>query len=352
MTRSIRIAHVNVARGFRGGERQTELLIRELHRRKFPQVLVCRRGAPLAERVSDLPIQIRLSSGNPLSTFFRTAKVDIVHIHEGRSAYAGFLRSRVSGTPYLITRRVDNRIGNHRLAHKAYCEAAFVVAIAPAVADVLAEFDPKMHIRQISSSSSNLEVSEAATSAIRARFAGKFVVGHVGALDNHQKGQEYIIDAASRLKNSHPDVHFVLVGGGDDEAKLRESVASRQLSNITFTGFVDNVGDYLAAFDVFILPSNFEALGSILLDAMEHRLPIVASRVGGIPSLIGANETGLLIEPRRSDLLAESILRLQRDADLRQSLGAAAQRRAREYTPPAMCESYIALYEEMVAARS
>ena len=113
---------------------------------------------------------------------------------------------------------------------------------------------------------------------------GKFLVGHVGALDNGQKGQEFIIAAARELERSHPDVHFMLVGGGDDEAMLRSAAAG--LSNLTFTGFVDNVGDYLAAFDVFILPSNREGIGSILLDAMEQGLPVIASRVGGVPDIV------------------------------------------------------------------
>jgi glycosyltransferase involved in cell wall biosynthesis len=206
-----------------------------------------------------------------------------------------------------------------------------------------------MRIRQVLSSSSRLKVTESAVRAIRDKFAEKFIVGHVGALDNHQKGQEYIIDAAARLRDSHPEIHFVLVGGGEDEARLRECVTGRALSNISFTGFVDNVGDYLAAFDVFILPSNFEALGSVLLDAMDQSLPIVASRVGGIPTLIHDDETGLLIEPRRSDQLAESILRLHADRDLMRRLGAAAQILAREHTPESMCDSYIALYREMLA---
>ena len=62
--------------------------------------------------------------------------------------------------------------------------------------------------------------------------------------------------------------------------------AAAGLSNLTFTGFVDNVGDYLAAFDIFILPSNREGIGSILLDAMEQGLPVIASRVGGVPDIV------------------------------------------------------------------
>lgn len=107
------------------------------------------------------------------------------------------------------------------------------------------------------------------------------MVGHVGALDNDQKGQEFIIAVAREIESSHPEVQFALVGGGDDEAMLKARAAG--LSNVAFVGFVDNVGDYLESFDLFVLPSNREGIGSILFDAMERALPVVASRVGGVP---------------------------------------------------------------------
>jgi hypothetical protein len=101
----------------------------------------------------------------------------------------------------------------------------------------------------------------------------------------------------------------MLVGGGDDEAMLRSAAAG--LTNMTFTGFVDNVGDYLASFDVFVLPSNREGIGSILFDAMEAGLPVVASRVGGVPSIVHDGETGFLIDAASPDQLRAAILLLK-----------------------------------------
>lgn len=344
------ILHINVARGYRGGERQTELLIRELDQRGFNQVLVNRRGAPLGERLSDLNIDRRPSSGNPLSSFNQCRDADIIHVHEGRSAHAAHLNSVIRGTPYLITRRVDNPISNNIVAHLAYRRAHFVVAIAPAVADVLTSFDEQINIRQISSCSSLFKVCAAMSQSIRSAHDGQFIVGHVGALDNHQKGQEYILDAASSLRESHPQIHFMIVGGGEDEHRLRAAAEQRGLSNVTFTGFIDNVGDYLAAFDIFLMPSNFEALGSILIDAMNQGLPVVATQVGGIPTLVHHDETGILVEPRRSDQIRNAILQLYGDKQLRKRMGKAAREQAMTYTPAAMCDSYVSIYEDILAS--
>ncbi len=106
---TLKIAHVNVARGYRGGERQTELLIRALRGVDVEQVLVARRGAPLASRLADAA-EVRPVSGSTFSVASATADVELVHVHEGRSVYGAYLRWLLSRTPYVITRRVNNPI--------------------------------------------------------------------------------------------------------------------------------------------------------------------------------------------------------------------------------------------------
>ena len=138
----------------------------------------------------------------------------------------------------------------------------------------------------------------------------------------------------------------MLVGGGDDEAMLRSAAAG--LSNLTFTGFVDNVGDYLAAFDVFILPSNREGIGSILLDAMEQGLPVVASRVGGVPDIVHDRKNGLLIDPASPAQLRDALLTLRADPDLRRTFGQWGQEFAKDFTGEVMCRKYVALYESVL----
>jgi glycosyltransferase involved in cell wall biosynthesis len=341
------VAHINVARGFRGGERQTELLIRELHARGIRQRLIARRGGALAQRLAGLGIGIREVSGQLPGVVAASAGVDVIHVHEGRSVYGAWLRHLLSGTPYILTRRVDNPIGAHRLAHHAYRRAAFVVAISPQVADVVQAFEPGVRLRVIESASSGLAVDAAEAAAIRSRLGAGMIIGHVGALDNAQKAQEHIITVAGNLRDSHPELRFVLVGGGDDEAMLKKAAAG--LDNLVFTGFVDNVGDYLAAFDIFVLPSRREGLGSILLDAMAQGLPIVAARVGGVPRIVIDRENGLLIDSERPDQLQAGILELAASPELRERMGARGREMARNYTAPVMAEKYLDLYRSAIA---
>jgi glycosyltransferase involved in cell wall biosynthesis len=340
------IAHVNTARNYRGGERQTELLIRGLATRDVRQILIARRGGPLAPRVRALGIEVREVSGGPVSVLVAARGAALLHVHEGRSVYAAYLRSLFTRTPYVITRRVDNPIGEHRLAHLVYRRAACVATVAPQVAEIVRAFDRKIRVRVIHSGSSGFVADPVKVAEIRARFPGKLLVGHVGALDNAQKGQEHIIRVARELRAERPEIGFVLVGGGKDEALLRTAAAG--LTNVAFTGFVENVGDYMAAFDIFILPSNREGIGGILFDAMDQGVPVIASRVGGLPDIVHHGENGLLIEPGRPEELKAAVLELAAAPERRRELGEYGRELARGYTAEVMCRKYLELYESVL----
>jgi glycosyltransferase involved in cell wall biosynthesis len=343
----VRVAHLNLSRGYRGGERQTELLIRGLAGFDVTQCLVCRRDSPLIERLTDIDIEIRPVAGGLMSALGSTRGVDLVHSHEGRGVYVAWARSLLSGTPYVLTRRVNNRLDNNWITHSAYRRAACVAGVAARVAEIVCEFDPKVSTAVVYSSNSALKVDSAVASEIRNAYRGKWIVGNVGALDNRQKGQEYIIKVARELQDSHPHIQFMLVGGGDDEAMLRDLAAG--LRNLDFVGFVNNVGDYLAAFDLFVLPSNKEGVGSILMDAMSVGLPIVASCVGGVPEIIIDSENGILIEAGHTDQLKAAIVCLHDDPEMARRIGNNGRSRGLNFSADIMTGKYLEIYQNALA---
>ena len=154
------IAHVNASRGFRGGERQTELLIEELQKYGYKQALIARKNRALARRTKHKDIDLREVSGNPISVALACRGVDLIHVHEGRSVYGAYLKWFFSKTPYIITRRVDNPIRQHRFARKAYGNASAIAAVAPQVAKIVKQYDTQLNPKVVHSGSSNLPVNE------------------------------------------------------------------------------------------------------------------------------------------------------------------------------------------------
>ncbi len=218
--------------------------------------------------------------------------------------------------------------------------------MSQAVAGHIQQRYPDLDAIVIPDAHATLPVDAERTLALRNRYRGKRLIAHVGTYFHATKGQLTIIEAARRAASEHPDWHFLLLGAGKDEALFRAQIGD--LTNIELTGFVDNVGDYLAACDVFVFPSLDEALGSSLLDAMQFGLPIVASRVGGIPEVVKDGVNGILIEPEAPDQLYDGIERVAQRSPEVDAMHIANRAKAASYSASAMADSYEQLYRRVL----
>lgn len=341
--RSRFLTHVNLARGFRGGERQTELLIRALaNTTDVPQRFIGRRDQPLIERLADVPnLEIR-PVGKPFVAHVGKARGGFLHAHDGHGAHFAHAANRLVGAPYVITRRVDNRPSASRGTRAMYRRAAGVAVLSDAIGRVMTDYLPDLAVTRIPSAAGTLPIDSASVRRLRADWGGACVVGQVGALDDSQKGQRDTLAAAARLTGD--DWRFVLVGGGHDEADLRAAAAGDL--RVIFTGHIDNVGDHLAAFDIFVFPSRHEGLGSTLLDAMQAGLPIVATDVDGIPEIVEHETNGLLVPAGDGYALAAAVQRLRDEPELAGRLAAAGRERVAGYTAAAMATRYRRWYAD------
>lgn len=340
------LCHINIARGFRGGERQTELLVARLADRGWRQRVIGRRGEPLTERVAAISdVEVCEVTGNPVAAMWAARGSDLVHAHETRAAQAAWLLKKLGGTPYLITRRVDNPIKPSWVTRDMYKRATAVASVSAAIGSVVSAYVPTVQCEIVPDAHGGLLANPGEVASIRDRFAGKFLIGHIGALDDSHKGQLTIIDAARRMQDT--DACFLLIGSGRDEVLLRAAAAG--LGNVHFVGYVENVADYLAVLDVFVFPSRHEGLGSTLLDAMAFGLPIIASRVGGIPEIVTDPLNGFLIKPGDTDAMVDDLHRLLANEDLRRTIGAANLKTAELYNAERMALNYEQIYASMLA---
>lgn len=267
--------------------------------------------------------------------------MDIVHAHEAKAVHWASLHYLLKGIPYVITRRVDTPVKDRVVNRWCYRRAARRVAISHVIQRQLVARQWG-DVDLVPSALSGLTSSQETTQRFRMTFPGKFLVGHAGALVDRHKGQRILLEAARSLEQSHPDIHVVFLGDGEDRDTLQQE--SADLSNVTWLGFKENIGDYLAGLDAFAFPSRNEGLGSVLLDVMDVGVPIVATRVGGIPDVVRHEDTGLLVAPGDSLGLAEALARLHGDSALRERLVRRAKDSLEGYTPDAMAAAYELLY--------
>jgi glycosyltransferase involved in cell wall biosynthesis len=168
-----------------------------------------------------------------------------------------------------------------------------------------------------------------------------------------QKGIRHLIAALPDVRRAVPGALLVLGGSGPLESELREQAAALEVSSaIRWVGHVDDVPAFLANLDVYTLPSGTEGLSLALVEAALAGVPTVATNVGGVPEIIVADKTGLLVPFADPPALARAIVRLLEDRALASDLAAAARERSLvEFDPERMIDRTIAVYESVLSPR-
>ena len=334
------ICHINLAKGFHGGERQTLNLIRELKVLGVEQSLICHPKGPLRQEVEALGVNTQTVS-HWLKGHGRRSPGDLMHCHCGRGVHWAALQHKLYKQPYIITRRVDNPIKTNAWAKSAYQNARLLVCVSKAVVSEVHKLNVQIKAVVIPDSFSGFEVESEKVAQIRARYKGKFLIGQAGKLLEH-KGFRYTVAAAERVKQQHPNAHFLILGDGP----LREELAAstKDLDNVSMLGHKEDIGNYLAALDLFVFPSVTEGLGSTIPEAMQLDIPVLATRAGGIPDLIESGVNGRLVAPADAYVLADAMGELIESPQLRDEYAKVAASRLSQYSPQAIANAYADVY--------
>lgn len=175
------------------------------------------------------------------------------------------------------------------------------------------------------------------------------IIGAVSRL-TEEKGHSYLLDAFAKMVTDFKDIVLLIVGEGPLKDSLIERTRELGIEDkVVFAGFRDDVADLVAMMDILVMPSISEGLPMAILEAMAAKKPIVASAVGGIPSVIKDRETGILIKPKDSDSICEALTCLLKDEKL--ALGIAANARKlleNEFTVDVMIMKYENLYRGLL----
>lgn len=270
----------------------------------------------------------------------------IVHTHLDKADVHGKLAAQRAGCPFVVSTVHNNE--PHHLRLKWFWLYRWMdrltrhhIAISDAVRQHLVERERvapgKVTVVRYGL---HLPTRIVERAALRARLGlpqDRCIVGYVGRLVP-QKNLEVLIAAMGR----RPDLVCAIVGAGPLRGKLERQAAP--LSNVRFLGHQPKAEDLLTAFDVLCLPSRWEGLGLVLLEAMLREVPVVGSRAGAIPEILGEGQYGWLFDPDDVDGLVAAI------EDARQSGRVRAERTAEyvrgTFTVERMVEQTLRVYRE------
>ncbi|UCB48984.1 MAG: glycosyltransferase family 4 protein [Deltaproteobacteria bacterium] len=380
----IRVLHIHTLPIVSGSGLNTLLSMQGMDRNIYKVELACAPGGRLIPLVQQNHMEVRpfknmVQPLHPLkdtmalldlTAFLRRHFYHIVHTHNSKAGFLGRLASKLAGVPVIVHtvhgfafhdeeplwRQVLFR--NLERLGSRWCDKMIFIS------QPLIDWALKDHIvaeEKVAKIYSGIRVDKfhpvkkQEKDRIRSKWELKqeeAVVGMVSKLWEG-KGHHVLIGAFKLLKERIKDAKLVIVGEGYLYDELLRMVDTNGLrESVLFTGFQMDVSEIIATFDVAVLPSFFEGMGRVLLEAMAMEKPVVASRVGGIPDLIDQGINGLLVRPGNVRELAEALEKVLSDKKLARKMGREGRKRVEgQFSADVMVQSIDKVYRELLARK-
>ena len=361
----MKILHVEGGKRLYGGAQQVLYLLEGLAARGHVNLLACPAGCALGEaaapfaEVHGLPMHgdADLAMAWRLVRLIRSTRPDLVHLHSRIGAdVMGGIAARLTGTPVVHTRRVDNPEPPWLVALK-YRLHDRVVAISEGIGQVLlSEGLPAEKLRVVRSAvdwSRYQMPCERVTAAARLGIPTDALLVGVVAQLIPRKGHRFLLRVLPDLAKAHPKLRVLIFGQGPLQAELDAEIAAMGLADLVrLVGFRDDLHQLLPCLDLLVHPATMEGLGVSLLQAASAGVPILASRAGGIPEAVREGVNGILVPPGDVPALGAALGHLLADTGLRRRLGEGGRDlMQREFSIDAMVIGNLNVYRELLGGR-
>ena len=356
--------HIDTARTWRGGQNQVLLTVLGMRALGHRAMLVAHAEGELRQRAREgLELialaprtEMDLSAAWRLSRLIKQLGPDVVHAHDphgvAMAALALSMSTQLAKPPLVAARRVDFHLKGNALSRWKYRQVDCFICASEAVRRMLvADGVPAARAVTVHEGIDLGHVDAAPAADLHADLwlpHGSPIVGNVAALVPH-KGQRHLIEAAAIVVTRVPDARFVIAGEGELRPVLERQIKEHHLEKHVFlTGFRPDILSVHKGFDIFVMSSVTEGLGTSLLDAMACGKPIVATTAGGMPEVVEDGATGLVVPPRDHQAMAAAIVKLLTSPDLRARMGAAGLARVRaRFSVERMVQDTLEIYRRV-----
>lgn len=357
------ILHTESSSGWGGQENRTVHEGVGLKRLGDRVIVLCRPEARIKVKAEAAGLEVRthalrssfdIGAVRFVMNLIKKEKVDVVSTHSGKDSLICSVAARLSRRRPVIVRTrhlalpITSKTSYSILPHK-------VVTVSEYVRKYLVE-DRGIDRNKVVSIPTGIDLTRFDPENVRDTLRedlgidkGTPVVGTVAIL-RRKKGHHLLLDAIPGILKEVPGAIFVFAGEGPQrhniEAKIKELNLDRHVFILGLRGDVPAV---IAGFDLFVLPTLQEALGTSIIEASAMGKAVVATRIGGIPEVVDDNVTGMLVEPENPRALAAAVIKLLKNEKLRKSMGEAGRKLVeREYSTERMVERMHDLYNRLV----
>lgn len=356
---------VDLGREYRGGQHQALLLLQGLVSRGHSPKLITLRDSLLAQRATDSGIMVhgispgcrRLAATLVIRRLVQKRDVDIIHANEPHALSSAWLARAHGSVPVIVSRRIALPLSTSEFSRARYRAASRIVAVSRFVAKSVVASGFAEGCADVIYDGVEIPaaIGEVDRDSARKQFSisqESLCIANVAAFVK-EKGHELLVAAFAKLILQFPKCVLLLPGEGPEKNKLQETVRRLGLEAVVkFPGFVSDIESVYAATDLFVFPSYEEPLGSSLLSAMAHGLPVVAFARGGVPEVVEDGKNGLLVKQLDPTALSAAMVRLLSNPVQARQFGEAARETvSSHFSADRMVEATLHLYEQFTATR-
>jgi glycosyltransferase involved in cell wall biosynthesis len=355
---------VDLGRDYRGGQHQALLLLQGLRERGHAPELMAVRDSLLASRVKETraPVHVadpgrrRLTAALQIRKLVREHRLDLVHANEPHALTSAWLARAHRALPIVISRRIALPLSRSLFSLARYRAAARVVAVSHFVEQsVIQSGLPEDRVSLIYDGVQiSPEISQTERESARNQLGIPREIPCIGnvAAFVPEKGHALLLDAFAKLRAQFPGCVLLLRGEGPELSKLQSLARQPHVAGaVKFLPPTFDIEIMFAAMDIFAFPSHEEPLGSALLAAMAHGLPVTAIARGGVPEVVEDEKNGLLVKDLDHGAFASAIARLIAHPDEATRLRRAGRETVKaHFSANRMVEETLRLYEHLVGA--
>lgn len=330
--RPLRILHSEAATGWGGQEQYIHRMLLAMRERGHTLEAVCQPHAKLTERLRQEGFTVHtLPMDGPVNyvrgvarirALLRAGRFDVLNTHSRRDTMLAGVAGRLAGTPLIVrTRHLAKKPGSLLsytvVPHRVTTASEFVRR------GLTERGVPESHVAVVYPAVELPPLTGQSSLRKELRLAPNDIVVGCVAVMRKQKGHKELIDAMAPLIAERPNVHLVLVGGGSPVfEEIQAYVKERGLSRrVHMLGMRNDVPDLLQGFDIFALATRQEASGTVFVEAGAMGVPVVGTRVDGVPEMMREGENGFLVPLDDITALTAALRRLVEDPELRQRMG-------------------------------
>ncbi len=353
--KKINILEMEISKGWGGQEKRTVRLINNLNKDKFKVFYVAKPDSKIVKNkdiidAQIIPLDMRQSYDIKaiynLCKIVKTNQIDIISTHSGKDAWLGAIVGKITGKKVIRTRHLQTPINSTA----SYNLSSKVVTVSKQVEEYLKQRGVKKDkLQTIYTGIDTKKFTPKKIFDLKKELyieEDTLLIGIVAVLRAAKRHKD-LIEAISKIEAK---IKLVIVGDGPQKDNIQKIIKEKNLQDkVIMLGHREDIDKILPNLDIFVLPSNMEALGTSILEAGACGIACIGSKVGGIPECIKDNKTGFLFENQNVKELQEKLEILIKEKNLREKFGKNARELIeKNFSVDAMVKKTEELYESLI----